>query len=78
MINGIENKHNQDIIRMICRSMEFHIPIVITYAEKGRATIIIGDIHYFNETDNYIKVVDKFEHIEAIPIESIMDIQHHD
>ncbi|WP_180827436.1 YolD-like family protein [Bacillus sp. UMB0728] len=66
------------IITIICQSMEFHMPVIITYADKGTPFLIIGDIHFFNELDNYIKIVDKFEHTEAIAIESIVDIQYHE
>lgn len=73
--NGIERVSQEKNKRMICHSLEFHMPVTISYADKGTALIMIGYIHFFNETDHYIKVVDKFGHIEAIPLESIIDIQ---
>ncbi len=73
---GIERVNQEKYIRMICHSMEFHIPVALSYEDKGSALIMIGHIHFFNESDYYIKVVDKFEHIEAIPVETILDIQY--
>lgn len=74
--NGVERINLEKNKRMICHSMEFHMPVTISYADKGTALLMIGYIHFFNETDHYIKVVDKFGHIEAIPVESIIDIQY--
>ncbi|HER2025592.1 YolD-like family protein [Bacillus infantis] len=69
-----ERANQEKSIRIICHSMEFNTPVTIIYANKKTALIIIGHIHFFNETDLYIKVVDKFGHTEAILIESIIDI----
>ncbi|TYS60607.1 YolD-like family protein [Bacillus infantis] len=74
--NGNERVNQEKNKRMICHSMEFHMPVTISYADKGTALLMIGYIHFFTETDHYIKVVDKFGHIEAIPVESIIDIQY--
>ncbi|WP_306010078.1 YolD-like family protein [Bacillus sp. MMSF_3328] len=75
---GTERANQEKSIRMICHSMEFNTPVNIVYADKETALLIIGHIHYFNEMDNYIKVVDKFEQTEAILLESIIDIYPRD
>ena len=52
--------------------------VTITYYEQRRYQLLIGTIHYYNETQQKLHVIDRFEQPHYIALNRMVDIRFTD
>lgn len=72
---NISNQDLQEVIDVICSSMETVSPVVITFI-SDQYELVIGFIHLYNEGNSYIRVIDLFDECYEIPIKNIVFINN--
>ncbi|WP_066369673.1 YolD-like family protein [Neobacillus fumarioli] len=61
--------------KTVTQAMESGQDITITYYQNHRYEIIIGTIHHCDKTAQRLHVIDRFEAVHRIPLETIVDIR---
>lgn len=74
----IDEQQYELIEQIVCESMEYQMGVAISYYQEQRTSLIIGHIHYFDEINRHLKVIDRFGNVEKIMVGSILDIRFHD
>ncbi|MGZ4159766.1 MAG: YolD-like family protein [Neobacillus sp.] len=59
----------------LSEAIEFDQFVAITHYRNRNYEIVIGKIHYWDETAGKLHVVDRFEEVHRIPIGAIADIR---
>jgi hypothetical protein len=70
----IDEQYLEYMEQMIFESVENHQPVIITFYNNSRYEMVLGTIHYFDESKRILRVVNKFNEWQQINIEHIVNI----
>ena len=59
-------------------AMEMGKTVTITYYDQRRYQLLIGTIHYYNETQQKLHVIDRFDQAHYIALEGMVDMRFTD
>lgn len=59
----------------ISEAMEFEKTVTITHFRRNHYELVIGTIHYWDETNQNLHIVDRFDEVHKIPISSMADVR---
>ncbi len=65
----------EEINNTIQESMVFTQEVTVTYFEDGAFKPCMGHIHFVDQLNKHIRVMDKFEEIHRIKFEDIINVQ---
>ncbi|MFS1519493.1 YolD-like family protein [Bacillus sp. SCS-151] len=65
----------EEINTIILETMEFTQEVTMTYFEDGAFKPCMGYIHFVDQLNKHIRVMDKFEEVHRIKFEDIINIQ---
>lgn len=74
----LDEQQLEQLNETIMEAMEFNRPVTITYYRSWKYELLIGKIHYWNETGQKLHVVDRFEEMHRIELAAIADVRHAD
>src|SRR4051812_26443296 len=60
---------------ILFKAIEFDQFVTITYYQNRNYQIIIGKIHYLDETARRLHIVDRFAEVQRIPMADIVDVR---
>jgi hypothetical protein len=79
--DGYEQKREMDEQQLelmnetLAEAIEFDKLVTITHYRKRNYEIVIGKIHYWDELTQRIHVVDRFQEVHRIPMDTIADVR---
>ncbi|MDX8367148.1 YolD-like family protein [Cytobacillus sp. IB215665] len=65
----------EEINSTILEAMEFTQEMTVTYFENGAFKPCMGHIHFVDQLNKHIRVMDKFEEVHRIKFEDIINVQ---
>jgi len=71
----VDEQHLESMNETIFEAMEFSKMVTVTHYRKQNYELVIGHIHYWDEMNQRIHVVDRFEEVHRISISSIADVR---
>lgn len=72
---NIDEQQLEWMNEVVTKAMEFDQFVTITLYQNHHYEIVIGKIHYWDETAQKFHIVDRFEDVHRIPIADIADIR---
>lgn len=74
-VREIDEQYLEVMNETISEAMEFGKSLTITYYQHQKYQLVIGHIHYWNETNGNLHIVDQFGDVHKIPLASIADVR---
>ncbi|MDX8365164.1 YolD-like family protein [Cytobacillus sp. IB215665] len=65
----------EEINSTILEAIEFTQEVTVTYFENGSFKPCMGYIHFLDQYNKHIRVMDKFEEVHRIKFEDIINVQ---
>jgi hypothetical protein len=72
---ALDEQQFEEMNMTIVEAMETGSAVTITYYEKHRHQQLAGTIHYYNEYEQKLHVVDRFGEPHYIPLADIVDVR---
>jgi hypothetical protein len=79
--DGYEEKREMDEQQLelmnetLSEALEFDQFVTITHYHNRKYEILIGKIHYWDELEHRLHIIDRFEEVHRIPIGGVIDIR---
>jgi hypothetical protein len=71
----LDEQQLEELNMTIREAMETGADVTITHYEKNRHQLLIGKIHYYNDYEQKLHVVDRFEEAHYIRVANIADVR---
>lgn len=72
---ALDEQQLEEMNMTIGEAMETGSAVTITYYEKRRHQLLIGTIHYYNEFEQKLHVVDRFNEAHYVRLANIADVR---
>lgn len=65
----------EEMNHLLLAAMEEHQSVMVTHYRYRKHELIIGQIHYWDELQQRLHIVDHFGEVHRVPLSSIVDVQ---
>jgi hypothetical protein len=70
----LDEQRLEEMNELICEAMEFHDHLKFTYHHNRQLNYLTGHIHYIDEVNGELRIVDEQETIHRIKVSKIVDL----
>jgi hypothetical protein len=74
-VREIDEQYLEVMNETISEAMEFGSSMTITHYQHKKYELVIGHIHYWDEINGKLHIVDRFGEVHRIPLSSIADVR---
>jgi hypothetical protein len=71
----LDEQHLEVMDEIISEAMEFDKPVTVIHYRNKKHELLIGNIHYWNQLDHCLHIVDRFGEKHRIFLQNITDVQ---
>ena len=71
----LDSQKLEEMNELLSEAIAEHHPIVLTYYESGEYRHVVGHIHYFDELNKRLHVIDFFEERLRLSLVDVVDVQ---
>lgn len=71
----LDEQKLEEMNAVLLQAMEEHQVVMITHFRRHQYELVMGHIHYWDELNQRIHIMDHFEEVHRIPVAGIADVQ---
>lgn len=71
----VDEQHLEMMNEIIFNAMEFGKSVTVTHYRNRKYELVIGNIHYWDESGQKLHIVDRFEEVHRVPLSQIADVR---
>ena len=71
----LDEQKLEEMNHLLLTALEEHQAVMITHYRYQKHELIIGQIHYWDELQQRLHIVDHFGEVHRVPLTSIVDVQ---